>query len=162
MSILTYFIFGLLAFATTLLDTSFFSFLEIYYATIITSLAFLISFSILNLKKRTIIYAAFLTLFFVVFSSLPVWFIICVFFGIPLIIFAVRFRLALDRSILLLVLTFIFSNFLFQMFLAVSSVDFSRTAFISVISFTLINTIAGLVIYYIVQKVIKISSQILR
>ena len=161
MNLLAYIIFIFLALATTLLDTSFFSFLEIYYATILTSLAFLISFSILNLKKGAIIYAAFLTLFFAIFSSLPVWYLICLFFGIPLIIFAVRFRLAIDRSRLLLILTFLIANLLFQLSLAVASLDFSKYAFISIVSFTVINTLAGLIIYFITKKIINILSRML-
>lgn len=161
MNVFTYIIFISLALVTTLLDTSFFSYLEIYYATILTSLAFLISFSILNLKKGAVIYAAFLTLFFAIFSSLPVWLLICLFFGLPLIIFAVRFRLAIDRSILILILTFIVANLLFQLSLAIASLDFSKYAFISVVSFTVINTLAGLAIYYITKTIINILSRFL-
>lgn len=161
MNLLAYITFVFLALVTTLLDTSFFSFLEIYYATILTSLAFLISFSVLNLKKGAIIYAAFLTLFFAIFSSLPVWLLICLFFGIPLIIFAVRFRLAIDRSKLLLTLTFLIANLLFQLSLATASLDFSKYAFISVVSFTIANTLVGLLIYFVTKKIVNTLSQIL-
>lgn len=162
MNLLVYLIFILLAFLTTLLDTSFFSFLEVYHATILSSFAFLVSFSILDIKKGTLIFAAFLTLFFAVFSSLPVWLIICLFFGIPLIIFVVRFRLAIDRSGFLLVLTFISTGLLFQLSLAMAALDFSKNAFISVISFTIINTIFGLLVYYLTQKTLRILSRINR
>lgn len=161
MNLLTYIIFIFLALVTTLLDTSFFSFLEIYYATVLISLAFLISFSILNLRKGVTIYATFLTLFFAVFSSLPVWLLISLFFGIPLIIFAVRFRLAIDRSKLILVSAFLIANLLFQLSLAVVSLDFSKYAFISIVSFMVINTLAGLVIYFITKKIINIFSRML-
>lgn len=151
----------LLAFFSSLLDTSFFSFLEIYYATILISLAILISLPMLNVKKGTIIYATMLILFFTIFSSLAIWFLTLMFILIPLIVFYLNHRFAFDHSKLLIVIVFLFCNFLFQFSLATINQDFSTQAFISVLSFTFINTIAGFIVYNLLKIVKKIIAPFL-
>lgn len=152
----------ILAFASTLLDVSFFSFLEIQDATILSSLALLITLSILDLKKSTVIFASFLTLFFAIFSSLSVWMMIALFFGVPLLIFVANHRFAIDRANFLVIFTFIFFNLIFQLSLALFSLDFSATAFKSIISFMIINSVFGLMIYYLAKKTLNIFAPIIR
>lgn len=150
-----------LAFFSSLLDTSFFSFLEIYYATVLISLGILISLPMLDIKKGTVIYATLLILFFSVFSSLQIWFLFLIFILIPLIVFYFNRRFALDHSKILIILVFLLCNFLFQFGLAAVSQDFSTSAFISVVSFTIINTIAGVLIFYVLKTVSKFISPFL-
>lgn len=161
MKLLYYILILLLAFISSLLDTSFFSFLEIYYATILISLGILISLPMLNIKKGTVMFATFLILFFTIFSSLEIWFLFLIFISIPLIVFYLNRRFAFDHSKILIILVFLFCNFLFQFSLAVVSQDFSIQAFISVISFTTINTIAGFIIYNILKTTKKFISPFL-
>jgi len=161
MKLLYYIFIILLAFVSALLDTSFFSFLEIYYATIIISLAILISLPMLNVRKGTIIYSTMLILFFAIFSSLPIWFLSLIFISIPLMVFYLNHRFAFDHSKLLIIIVFIFCNFMFQFSLAAISQDFSTQAFISVVSFTIINTIAGFIMFNILKIVKKIIAPFL-
>lgn len=150
-----------LAFLSTLLDTSYFSFLEIYYSTILISLGILISLAMLGIKKGTVMYATFLILFFTIFSSLQVWFLFSIFILIPLIVFYLNRRFAFDHSKILIILVFLFCNFLFQFSLAVISQDFSTQAFISVVSFTVINTILGFLIFNVLKMARKFISPFL-
>lgn len=161
MKLLYYIFILLLAFVSTLLDTSFFSFLEIYYATILISLGILISLPMLEIKKGTVIYATLLILFFTIFSSLQIWFLFLIFIIIPLIVFYLNRRFAFEHSKILIVLVFILCNFLFQFSLAAVSQNFSTQAFISVISFTLINTISGILIFYVLKTAKKFISPFL-
>ena len=161
MKLLYYILIILLAFVSTLLDTSFFSFLDIYYATVLTSLAILISLPMLEIKKGTVIYATLLLLFFAIFSSLEIWFLFLVITIIPLIVFYLNRRFAFEHSKILIVLVFLMCNFIFQFGLAVASQDFSTQAFISVISFTVINTIVGVLIYYLLKILRKFISPFL-
>lgn len=161
MKLIYYFLLIALAFISTLLDTSFFSFLEIYYAIILISLGILISLPMLDIKKGTVIYATLLILFFTIFSSLQIWFLFLIFILIPLIVFYLNRRFAFEHSKILIVLVFILCNFLFQFSLAAVSQNFSTQAFISVISFTLINTISGILIFYILKTAKKFISPFL-
>lgn len=155
MKLLYYIFILLLAFLSALLDTSFFSFLEFYHATILSSLAILISLPMLDIKKGTVIFATLLILFFTIFSSLQVWFLFLIFIIIPLIVFYLNRRFAFDHSKILIILVFLLCNFLFQFGLAMVSQDFSTSAFISVISFTIINTFTGFFIFYILKTIRK-------
>jgi len=161
MKIFYYIFLILLAFCAVLLDTSFFSFLIIYNATILISLILLISMPLSGVRKGTVIYASFLILFFAVFSSLPVWFLLLQFMLIPLIVFYLNQRFALDQSKILVILAFVLCCVFFQLSLAVVSQDFSKQAFVSVISFTIINSIAGVIIFFIFRKMIKTISPFL-
>lgn len=161
MKLLYYIILILLAFFAVLLDTSFFSFLEICYATILLSLVILISLPLLNIEKGTIIFATMLIVFFSIFSSLPIWFLTLIFILIPSIVFYLNRRFAFDHSKLLIVMVFVLCSFLFQLGLAIISQDFSQQAFISVISFTIINTIFGVIIFYVFKFAKKFISPFL-
>lgn len=151
MKLLYYILIVFLAFFAVLLDTSFFSFLEVYYATVLISLGILISLPMLDIKKGTIIYATLLILFFTIFSSLQIWFIFVIFILIPLIVFYLNRRFAFDHSKILIILVFLLCTFLFQFSLALVSQDFSTQAFVSIFSFMIINTIIGFLIFYLLK-----------
>lgn len=153
MSIAYYVIITFITLLLSLLDTSYLSFLEISGATILLSYAVLIVLALLDRKKPTFFYAAILTLFYSAFSSLPILFLIFMFFATPLAIQYSKKRFSIENNIVIILLVFFISNFVFEGLLILISKDFSYLALNALISFTTINTIAGMIIYFCTKAV---------
>ncbi len=151
-----YIILAILSLLTTLLDTSFFSFIDIFEASIISTFAVLFTMAILNLKREALYFASFSILFYVIFSSVPVYLLFILFLGIPLILYLTKTKIALNQENVLWVITiFLLANFLFDLLLLLLFGGVSAESITSLFSFIVINTIFGLIIYYLSKIVIS-------
>lgn len=142
----------LLALVSSVLDTSFFSFFEFWYATIILSFQILIGFTILGLKNYLLLFAALIILFFSALSSLPPIYLIIIFLIFPFSLFYLKKRLPFEFNFFIIILFFLLINFIFQALLMILSMQFSSQAVTSIASFSLINTSVGIPMYYIILR----------
>lgn len=153
MSITYYIVITFVTFFLSLLDTSYLSFLEIGGATILLSYAVLIVLALFDKKKPTFFYATLLILFYSIFSSLPILFLIFMFFVTPFVIQYAKKRFSIENNFVIILLVFFVSNLVFEGLLILISKDFSFSALNALISFTTINTIVGIIIYFCTKVV---------
>ena len=151
MNIINYIVIVVVAIVSVILDTSFFSFLEIWHATVLISFQILITLAIIGFRYHLLYFSALAILLYAVFSSVPLYFLILAFLGIPLLIIYLKLKITYDSNFPIILLSFLVINFVFQLGLIGVSLNFSAIAVTSVASFSLINTLAGLIIYYIIN-----------
>lgn len=143
----------------TLLDTAFFSNLTIKDASIISVFQFLILFSLIADAGNCLVFAAFSVFFFSIFSSLPLWLIFLLFFILPsMIMYLRRSHLPLP-SVPASAIFFVLSNAIFEMILLLYSKQWSSAGFSVLYYFVLINSIIGVVIYYVAHLIIGLSTR---
>lgn len=147
--IIIYYIFiALAALLLSILDTSYLSFLEVNGATVLSAYAVLIILALNGRRSSIIFYSALLTLFYSAFSSLPVLFLIFIFFATPLIIQFFKRKVVIESNFIAILFVFFVFNFLFEGILILISRDFSSSGINAWASFTLINVLFGMAIYY--------------
>jgi len=145
----------LLAFILSILDTSFFSFVPIFGATIISSYITIINFSITGKTNDFLTFAISVIFFFSAFSSLPVWMIVLVFLLVPYLIHYVKGHFFPDPSVPFSVAFFMAGTFLFSLISLVYGKEWNVTGIILMSSFIFINSLFGVFLYYISRKVKK-------
>jgi len=147
---------AMLSLATTLLDTSFFSFIDIFEATILTTFLVLLVLVILNFRREALYFASFSILFFTIFSSVPIYLLFVLFFGIPIAIYLVKTKIAVNQeNIFWVIIIFLVANFFFDLLLLVFWGEANANALTSLMFFTIVNTIFGLLIFYITKIIIR-------
>lgn len=124
-----------------MLDTSFFSFISLNNATIISSFAFLICWS-LNTENinRILLFSSIVSIIFSILSSLPVIVILSCFFLLPISINFIKKNYFSEFSLLFIIMFLIFSNLLFDLILLVSYQNkIALRDFSQILSFITIN-----------------------
>ncbi|MEI7791884.1 MAG: hypothetical protein WCI57_00130 [Candidatus Berkelbacteria bacterium] len=143
-----------LALATVLLDVSFFSAFEIYGATIISSLAVLLTMAITDRSRNYLIYVFSLILFFTIFSSLPLLVIALEFLALPVGLNYVMTRYFPRPKAVTSPVYYLFGNFIFELVLLVYSKEYNQAGLLTLSYFVVLNSILG-VIFYILQEKVK-------
>lgn len=143
-----------ISFVLVFIDISFFSFIGIFGATLLSSLIFLVIFSILNKdQKDDYIVALSMVLFFSIFSSLPLPIIFIGFFLLPFGIGYVRKHYFSEPSPIGSIPYFLMTNFIFEGVLILYVGDFSSSGLLMFSWFILLNTFFGFLLYSISQSV---------
>lgn len=156
MKLYKYILLFVLSFLTAILDTSFFSFLTLYEASLISTFSIMIILMILDLRREALYFASFSILFYTIFSSVPVYLLFILFLGIPLFFYLLKTRVAINLESLVWVIIILFlSNLLFDLLLIVFFGDVSAGSLTSLLFFTIINTVFGLIVFYISKIIIK-------
>jgi len=151
MNLINYIVIVLVAIVSVILDTSYFSFLEIWHATVLITFQILIVLAIIGFRQHLQFFAAFAILLYAIFSSVPLYFLIVAFLGIPLLVIYLKSKITYESNFPVILLSFLIINMIFQLGLVGATFSISAAAMTSVASFSLINTVVGLVIYYIVN-----------
>ena len=150
LKILTLILFSLLF---TLLDVSFFSFIQIYGVTIISTFLIIISFSLLVDTKLAhhdlLIFQSSSLIMFSVLSSVPIWLLLIGFIIIPGVIVYLRENYVSYPSVFVVIAIFLLSNFIFEIILFLSSSQTNQNIILPLLYFVFINTIVGFAIYQI-------------
>lgn len=153
MNIINYILITVIAIVSVILDTSFFSFLEVWHATVLITFQILITLSIIGFRQHLLYFAAIAILLYAIFSSVPLYFLILAFLGIPLLIIFLKSKITYESNFPVIFLSFLIVNLIFQLGLIGASLSFSAAAITSIASFSIINTMAGLIIYYIINYI---------
>jgi hypothetical protein len=145
-----------LSFVLSFMDISFFSFLGVYGATILTSFIFMIIFTLVDkTKKDYIIVSLSLVLFFSIFSSLPLFPIMVNFFLIPAAISYIRKYYLPEPSLIVSPLYFLVATFIFEGVLLIYSKAWNNEGLLTFSWFVFINTMVGVIVYYFYLKIRK-------
>lgn len=152
MTIFTYIFFAILTLITSVLDISYFSAIPILGSSILLTFELVIIIAAYDWRYYSIIFSMFAILFYSGLSSLPIYYILILFIIIPLLIFYLRKRIIFEINYFTFLTIIVASNFLFQMIYLLIEWNFSFDALISALSFILINTLAGMVLFIISSK----------
>ena len=155
MKYLRLFILIVLAFFLALLDAAFFSFISLSGVTIIFSFLAAIIFALIGRFQDLAAITLALVIFFSVFASLPVWAIFICFFVLPSLLYYLRLVYFSGQSFLVSGLFFTLSTCAFELILLLHAKEWNSSGFTSLGFFTLYNTIAGMIAYYMVKQTIK-------
>lgn len=151
-----YVLYFFVALVTTLLDTSFFSFLSIFEASFVLTFSLLLVLTILDLRKEALYFGFVSILFYTIFSSLPVYLLFLIFLGIPMVIYLIKIRMAINlENFVWVIITLFFSNLSFYFLLIVFFGEVSAVSLTSFSFFIIINTILGLAVYYLSKILMK-------
>lgn len=156
MTYFKYTIIILIAFCLSFLDIAFFSFLEIYGATILSSFIFLIIFSITDKTKRDYMIASLaVVLFYSIFSSLPLPIIFTGFFIIPASIGYIRERYLPEPTPIVSILYFFVSALLFEGILVAYVKAWNPTGLLTLSWFVFLHILVGFLCYLIFFRLRK-------
>lgn len=153
MTIFTYLFFGLLALVSTLLDISFFSFLPVGGASILTTFIILIILASFDLRYYSVIFSAFAVLFYTGLSSVPVYYIAIMFVAIPILVFYIRKRILFELSYFSFLSIIVGSTFLFEIIYLLIEFNFSSNTIYPALMFVLINSLFGIVLFSLSKKI---------
>lgn len=142
----------LLGLVLVIMDLTFFSYIEIYGASLITSLVVLTMLALSSKNDDYIYFGLILVILFSIFSSVPLFVIGLNFVLVPATINYVIKKYLPSPSTLTAVLYFIFVAFLFEFSLLVWSSEWSVVGFKAVGYFVMINAILGTIINVLYTK----------
>jgi len=146
----------IVSFILSFLDISFFSFLGVYGATILSSFIFVIIYSFADkTKKDYLIISLSLVLFFSIFSSLPLFPILFNFFLIPSVITYIRKYYLPEPSLIVSIIYFLLATLLFEGLLLIYDKAWNSAGFLTFSWFIFINTLLGLFAYAFYLKIRK-------
>lgn len=140
------------ALVLSLLDTSFFSAMPLFGATIISTFVFAMVLCVSKDQNILIYYSVSSVFFFSIFSSLPVWLIVVVFLLIPYILFFIRKKYFPKQSIPSSIPFFMAGTLIFSFILLVYNKQWDIDGVIVVIYFMIINSALGMGLYYILAR----------
>lgn len=152
MTIFTYLFFAILTLISSLLDISYFSALPVFGSSILLTFQLIIVIAAYDWRYYSIIFAAFAILFYTGLSSLPIYFILILFIGIPLLIFYLRKRIIFELNYFTFLTIIFASNLVFQIAYLIIGWDFSINIIFAALSFILINSLAGIILFIISSK----------
>lgn len=148
---------SLFALILVLLDISFFSAISLNGATIISTYILIINFALLTNPKD---YHNNFTFFevtsligFSVFSSVPITILFFAFFIVPAIIVFLRKNYFPMPSILNSVVFFFLSNIIFEFLFVLYQKQINQTGIELIAYFSIINTLFGVFVYYISNRI---------
>ncbi|MFA7244025.1 MAG: hypothetical protein WC080_01915 [Patescibacteria group bacterium] len=153
MTILTYIFLGITALIATLLDISYFSFLSVAGSSILLVFIIQLILAALDLKYYSIIFASFAVLFYAGLSSVPIQYILILFIIIPLLIFYLRQKIRFDLTYFSFLFIIVGSCAVFQILLIILELNFSIQSFLSALTFIVVNSLAGIVVFSIAKIV---------
>jgi hypothetical protein len=146
----------IVAFLLSFLDISFFSFLDIYGATVLSSFIFLIIFTIVDKTKQDyLVVSLALVLFFIVLSSLPLIPLLINFFLIPAIINYVRKYYLREPTLFASIGYFFIACFIFELTLLIYARAWNATGFLTFAWFIFLNVFLSFISYAIYLKIRK-------
>ena len=152
MNLLSFVIIPLIAFLLAIFDVSFFSFYELFGATVISSFCTLMVLSVLGRRKEAVLFAACSILFLSAFSSLSLFILMLVFLGIPLLIFYARDKIFFETSFSPAVIVFLSSTFIFRLLLSSMNFEADSAEYLSIIVFPIINTLFCIIVFVLLKK----------
>lgn len=142
----------LCAFFSSLLDTSFFSAMPVFGATILSTLVIVLTLSVSKELRPVLAYSISAVVFFSAFSSLPIWLILLIFFCVPYFIHFIQTKYFPKISILMALPFFLFGTVIFSAILLFYNKGWNAEGVIILIYFMLMNSALGLGLLYIVQR----------
>ncbi|OGD62641.1 hypothetical protein A2215_04815 [Candidatus Berkelbacteria bacterium RIFOXYA2_FULL_43_10] len=154
MKIQSYIFLFLLAIFTTLLDTSFFSNLSFFGATILSTLSILIVLSILERTRASYLFAAFATLCYATFSSLSVYLLTILFLGIPFGIAYLKSKLLIEFNLLLSIFVILIAEFIFILVATAFGGGLTLAILKYIASFMTINTLTTIIVFVLGKKLL--------
>lgn len=104
----------IVALLTTVLDTSFFSLIPIFGATIVSTFSVLLILSLFENRQNFLVFGLSSIVLFSIFSSVPIWFLVLIFLALPSIFTFIINNYFPKHSILPSFLYFFVMSFLFQ------------------------------------------------
>lgn len=140
------------AFVLSLLDTSFFSAMPLFGATIISAFVLALTLSMFDQVNVLLTYVISAILFFSVFSSLPIHFIVLGFFLIPYLILFIRKKYFPQSSVLSSIPFFVFGTLFFSLMLLLNNRQWNLDGLVVLIYFVLLNSAIGMGLYYLIRK----------
>lgn len=149
------FLIVLFAFVLTLLDVSFFSNLTVGGSTIISTYVFITIFSLIGDSSISLVFSLSCVLFFVAFSSVPLFSILLLFFVFPAIIVYLRKNYFPEPSVLLSAIFFLVANLVLELFMLFNAKEFSEAALQTLLYFVIINSIFGVIAFYFTKRIRK-------
>lgn len=146
----------MLSFILSLLDISFFASLSIGGASIVSTYVVIITLALLfdskKLSNELLVFETSSIVIFSIFSSVPVWLLFFSFFLVPGMILYFRNNYFRTPTVPISIIFFVISNFLFEFSLLLYFGEASQNGFQALLYYILINTIAGVAIYYIANS----------
>lgn len=143
----------LFALFLSVMDTAFFSNLTINGASIVSVYMLSIIFAINGDFERFLLFVGATVIFFSIFSSLPIYLIFLLFLVIPSFLLFLRKKYLPHPSVPVSLFYFIIVDFLFEIILLLQSKEWSRNGFEILGYFILINSVFGVIMFYIVNKI---------
>jgi len=144
-----------LALFLVILDTTFFSALPIYEATVISSFVATIIIALIAKFPEGLFFSSTCVIAMSVFSSVSVFVLAIVYFVIPSIIYFLKTYYFKELIPIFTIPFFLGSFCLFNLVLMISIKEFSEKAFLALAYFALINTFVGLIVYSITKLIKK-------
>jgi len=143
------------------LDVAYFSALPVYGATLITTFVLIINFALLTSPQDSnefVLFEFLAMIFFAVFSSVPIWILFAAFIILPNLIVFFRKNYFSFSSVPLSSIFFLAANFIFEFLLLLSAGEWSREGFLALLSFVIINSIFGVFVFFISNKLVNKKS----
>jgi len=153
MNYILYILMPILALVLTILDTSFFSFWEVWNTTIISTFCMLMVVVMFGHRRASLVFGAFCTLFLAVFSSVPVYLLMITFFIIPLLVFYIRDKVFFEANYIPALIVFLLSGFIFRLILLPLNPEFNKDVLLSIVSFPIVNAIFSLLIFAVYKRI---------
>jgi len=145
-------LFVFLGLILVLLDVSFFSFITVMGASIITSFLVLIMMAITDRKKDFAYFSLLLVLYFSIFSSLPLFLIGLNILILPLAMNFVMKKYFRSPNVYASSIYFFIASFVFEFSFLVWVGEWNLNGYMAVLSFVLINTMAGFLLNFLYHK----------
>lgn len=149
----------ILVFILVLLDVSFFSNFQLYDATVLSTIAFILVFCIADIHMRYLnIFALSAIFFFSIFSSLPIFIILVNFLVLPLALKIARGRYFPEPTVIMAIFYSLLFSFCFETVMILYDRIWSKEAILSLFCFTVLNTFASVVVYAVfltMRKVVR-------
>lgn len=147
-------IWAIVAFLSSVLDTSFLAFLDIFNSTVISSFCIVIVLAMLGYKSQSIYFGSFVILFLSAFSSIPIFALFIAYMAIPLLIIFLKQKIYFEAIPAVVVLAFLVSSTIFRLTLLTLGSIPSRKIISSLLSFPAINTLFGYFLLMLARRYI--------
>lgn len=149
--------FVLLALFTTLFDVTYLTNFEVYGATVISTFLIALLLAFLHKGRNYLVFACAAVIFFAVFSSLPIILIMINFLALPALVRYIRQRFFPEPNLFFSLFYFLLGTLFFDLFFMLFAKEFSADGLVSVLSFVIINSISGVIIYTLILRARKIT-----
>lgn len=144
----------ILSLLTAVLDTSFFSLLPIFGATIVSTFSVLLILSLFENRQNYLVFVFSSIVFFSIFSSVQIWFLVLIFLAVPSILTFLINHYFPKFSILPAFMYFFVMNLLFQGVLTLFFGQLSVAHLKAIGSFAAINCLFTFIVYILIKLLI--------
>lgn len=145
----------ILAFFLSLLDSSFFSFLPLFGATILSTYIVILTLAVRAQPDELVVLSFGSVLFYSIFSSIALWFLLIFFFLLPQGVCYLRKNYFPETSIILVAPLFIVSTMFFALVMIFLGKEFSANSWAAFIYFIILNSISGISLFYLIRLIQK-------